>query len=104
MVPEEGSLLWFNMMGIPRDAPNVSNAHLFINYLMNPQVIANISNFIGYANANAAASPLLNPSIVADTAVYPTPDEQKRLFVQMDDSPEQTRAITRIWQKFKTGQ
>jgi putrescine transport system substrate-binding protein len=103
-IPQEGSLLWFNMIGIPRDAPNVSNAHLFINYLMNPQVIANISNFIGYANANSAASPLLNPSIVADPAVYPTPDEQQRLFVQMDDSPEQLRAITRLWQKFKTAQ
>lgn len=104
VIPEEGSLLWFNMIGTPRDAPNVSNAHLFINYLMNPEVIANISNLIRYANANSAAAPLLNPSIVADAAAYPTPGEQQRLFVQTDDSPEQLRAITRLWQKFKTAQ
>jgi putrescine transport system substrate-binding protein len=103
-IPEEGSLLWFDMLAIPRDAPNVANAHLFINYLMNPQVIANISNFTGFANANAAASPLLDASIVSDPIIYPPRDQQQLLFVQAEDSPEQSRAITRLWQKFKTGQ
>jgi putrescine transport system substrate-binding protein len=71
---------------------------------MDPKVIANITNFIGYANANSAATPLLDPSIAADNIIFPTPKQQQRLFVQTDDSPEQTRAITRLWQKFKTGQ
>ena len=104
VIPDEGSLLWFDMLAIPRDAPNSANAHLFINYLMAPQVIANISNFIGFANANSAASPLLEASIVADPIVYPPRDQQQRLFVQAEDSPEQSRAITRLWQKFKTAQ
>ncbi len=104
VIPEEGSLLWFDVLAIPRDAPNVANAHLFINYLMTPQVIANISNFIGFANANSAASPLLDATIVADTIIYPPRDQQQRLFVQSEDPPEQSRAITRIWQKFKTAQ
>jgi putrescine transport system substrate-binding protein len=104
VIPEEGSLLWFDMLAIPRDAPNAANAHLFINYLMDPKVIANITNFIGFANANSAASPLLDASIASDTIVYPPRDQQQRLFVQMEDSPEQARAMTRIWQKFKTGQ
>jgi putrescine transport system substrate-binding protein len=103
-IPEEGSLLWFDMLAIPRDAPNVANAHLFINYLMTPRVIANISNFIGFANANSAATPLLDAAIAADPIIYPPRDQQQRLFVQSQDSPEQSRAITRIWQKFKTGQ
>ena len=103
-IPVEGSLLWFDMLAIPRDAPNVENAHLLINYLMNPQVIARVSNFIGNANANSAASPLLDASITGDTTVYPSPDQQQRLFVQTEDSPEQSRAMTRIWQKFKTAQ
>jgi len=104
VIPDEGSLLWFDLLAIPRDAPNVANAHRFINYLMNPQVSADISNAIAYATANSAALPLLNPSIAADTIIYPTSDERKRLFVQTDDSPEQARAVTRLWQKFKTGQ
>lgn len=104
MVPKEGSDLWFSMVAIPKDAPHAANAHLFINYLMDPKVIANITNFIGYANANSAATPLLDPSIATDNIIFPTPKQQQRLFVQTDDSPEQTRAITRLWQKFKTGQ
>jgi len=104
VIPDEGSLLWFDMLAIPRDAPHVANAHAFINYLMDPQVIANDSKFIGNANANAAATPLIDASIVSDPAIYTPPDVQQRLFVQMEDSPEQTRAITRIWQKFKTAQ
>jgi putrescine transport system substrate-binding protein len=104
MVPREGSDLWFSMVAIPKDAPNAANAHLFINYLMDPQVIANITNFIGYANANIAATPLLDPSIASDNIIFPTPEQQQRLFVQTDDPPEQTRAITRLWQKFKTSQ
>jgi putrescine transport system substrate-binding protein len=103
-IPFEGSLLWFDMLAIPRDAPNPANAHLFINYLMNPQVIANISRYIGNANANSAASPLLDAAIVQDASVYPPPEQQQRLFVQTEDSPEQARAITRLWQKFKTAQ
>jgi len=71
---------------------------------MDPHVIANISNFIGFANANLAATPLLDASVSTDTAIYPTPDQKQRLFVQLEPSPEQARAITRLWQKFKTGQ
>jgi putrescine transport system substrate-binding protein len=104
IIPEEGSLLWFDMLAIPRDAPNAANAHLLINYLMDPRVIANISNFIGYANANSAAAPLLNASIASDPAIFPPLDQQQRLFVETEDSPEQSRAITRVWQKFKTAQ
>ncbi len=71
---------------------------------MDPQVIANDSNFIRNANANAAATALIDASVASDPAIYTPPDVQRRLFVQTEDSPEQARAITRIWQKFKTGQ
>ncbi len=103
LIPEEGSLLWFDMLAIPRDAPHAANAHRFIDYLLEPEVIAHISDFIGNANANAAAAPLLGP-LAADAIVYPPPDQRRRLFVQTEDSPEQSRAITRIWQRFKTAQ
>lgn len=103
-IPKEGSLLWFDMLAIPRDAPHAANAHLFINYLMDPQVIARVSNYIGNANANSAASSLLDADLLADATVNPQPDQLQRLFVQSEDSPEQSRAITRIWQRFKTAQ
>jgi putrescine transport system substrate-binding protein len=104
VVPREGSLLWFTLLAIPKDAPHVVNAHRFIDYVMEPRVMANISNSTGFANASTAALPLLDPAMASDTAVYPTLDQQRRLIVQLEDPPEQARAITRIWQKFKTGQ
>jgi putrescine transport system substrate-binding protein len=104
VIPDEGSLLWIDELAVPKDAPHVANAHLFINYLLNPRVIADISNSIGFANGNIAALPLLDPAIAKDPIIYPPPDQQRRLFLQLDDSAEQTRAITRLWQKFKTGQ
>lgn len=104
VIPDEGSLIYFNMLAIPKDAPNVQNALVFINYLMSPPVIAKASNAIGYANANSAALPLVDALIISDPAIYPTADERNRLFVQMDASPELSRDIVRIWQKFKTSQ
>ena len=104
IVPKEGSLIWFDTLAIPKDAPHPANAHALINYLMNPRAIADISNHIGYANANRAAMPLLAPSIADDPAIFPPAAEQARLFVQTMDDPEQLRLITRIWQRFKTAQ
>ena len=104
LMPTEGTLLWFDMLAIPRNAPHAANAHRFINYILEPRVIADISNFTGFANANSAALPLLDQAIAANPTVYPTADPRRRLFVQTMDSPDQSRAITRLWQKFKTAQ
>jgi putrescine transport system substrate-binding protein len=104
VIPKEGSLLWITLLAIPRDASHAANAHLFINYMMTPQVIGNITNSVGFANGIPDAAPYLDSSITADSIVYPAPDERKRLIVPTEAPPEQNRAITRIWQKFKTGQ
>jgi putrescine transport system substrate-binding protein len=104
VVPKEGSLIWFDMLAIPKDAPHPDNAHALINYFMNTRAIADISNYIGYANANRAATPLLAPSIATDPAIFPPAAERERLFVETVDDPDQARRMTRIWQRFKTGQ
>ena len=104
VIPKEGSLLWFDMLAIPRDAPNPANAHALINYLLDPRVIAKVSNFIGYANANTAATPLLEPAIASDPVIFPTARPAAAIVRGNRGLPEQTRAITRIWQKFKTAQ
>ena len=103
-LPKEGSIVWFDMLAIPKDAPNPDSAYAFMNYMMTPQVIADVSNFKRFANANAAAQPLVLPAVKADAAIYPTAAQFEHLTLQTSDSADQTRAITRIWQKFKTGQ
>ena len=104
IIPEEGSFIGFDLLAIPKDAPHVANAYLLINYLMNPRVVANISNAIGFANANSAATAMLDASIALNTFIYPTRDQQKLLSAQSEFSGEQSRTITRIWQRFRTGQ
>ena len=104
VVPKEGSLIWFDLLAIPKDAPHVVAAHRLLNYLMDPQVIANVTNYIGLANANSAATPLLDPSIANDPMVYPPAETLARLSPYPQYTSEQRRAITRLWQNFKTGQ
>jgi putrescine transport system substrate-binding protein len=104
VLPDEGSTQWFDNLAIPRDAPHPDNAHALINYLMDPQVIAHITQAIGFANANAKATPLIDSAILGDPAVYATLEQRRRLTPPAEYSPEQLRAITRLWQRFKTGQ
>src|SRR5580692_614935 len=103
-VPKEGSILWFDMLAVPKDAPDPDSAYAFLNYMMEPKVIADVSNFKRYANANAAAQALVLPDVKNDPGIYPPPEQRQGLAVQLSDSPDQTRAVTRVWQKFKTGQ
>lgn len=103
-VPQEGSLLWADLLAIPRDAPHPLNAHRLIDFLMEPQIAALNTNLVGYANANLAASPFVEPAILADPSVYFSAEVQRRLIAETEESPEQARTFTRIWQKFKTGQ
>jgi putrescine transport system substrate-binding protein len=104
LVPNEGSILWFDMLAIPKDAPDPDSAYAYLNYIMTPQVIADISNFKRYANANVASRPLVLDAVKNDPGIYPPLEQRQKLAVQLADSADQTRAITRVWQKFKTGQ
>ena len=102
-IPKEGSLIWFDNMYIPADAPHVSNAHKFLEYLMQPQVMADVSDYIHYANSNAAATPLLSADVRNNPAIYPDEQTRKRLFTQKSQDAKDTRAITRVWSKVKSG-
>lgn len=102
-VPREGSLAWFDSAYIPADAPHPGNAHLFLNYLLRPQVIAAISNETRYANANRRALPYLWPEVRNDPAVYPSLAERERLAAGLIMAPKEERLRTRLWSRVKTG-
>jgi putrescine transport system substrate-binding protein len=104
VVPKEGSILWFDILAIPKDAPHADSAYAFLNYILTPKVIADISNFKRYANADAQAQSLIDPSVRDDPGIYPPVEQRQKLAVQLADSADQTRSITRVFQKFKTGQ
>ncbi|MGH8433361.1 MAG: polyamine ABC transporter substrate-binding protein [Pseudomonas sp.] len=102
-IPKEGSLIWFDDMYIPSDAPHVANAHKFLEYLLQPQVMADVTNYINYANSNQAATPLVNAEIRNNSAIYPDDATRQRLFAQKTQSAKNMRLMTRTWNTVKTG-
>ena len=102
-IPKEGALLWFDTLAIPADAKHPGNAHAFIDFLMRPDVAAANSDFVNYANANAAATPLVNEALRNDPAVYPTAEVKARLQPNLTKSEEFTRLLNRSWTRFMTG-
>ncbi|MEM7000249.1 MAG: polyamine ABC transporter substrate-binding protein [Pseudomonadota bacterium] len=102
-IPQEGSLMWFDVAFIPADAPNARNAHLFLNYLMRPEVIAEISNYTGYANINRRATELVEESIRSDPAIYPDDNVLRRMSVTTTLPPKIERRRSRAWTRIKSG-
>ena len=102
-IPKEGAPQWFDMLAIPKDAKHVDEAYAFINYLLDPQVMANNSNFISYPNAIPKAKELMDKAITGDPTIYPTPEVEAKLFTFAIIPPEVDRQYTRIWTELKTG-
>lgn len=102
-IPKEGSIIWFDSYLIPKDAPHPDNAHVFINYMMKPEVIAAVTNTVNYANGNKAATAFVNKEVLDDPGVYPPPEVKNKLVPDLADTEETTRLMTRLWTKFMTG-
>ncbi len=101
--PREGTVAWFDLWFIPADAPHPDNAHLFLNYLLRPKVIADISNEVRYAAPNPKAMPLLLPEVRDDPAVYPPDEVRLSLHKGTLHSPKEERVRSRLWSRVKTG-
>src|SRR5450631_3375260 len=94
---------YIDSLVIPADSANPAAALAFINFVMRPEISASVTRFIGFATANAAAVPLLEPAIRSNTIVYPPPAIRQRFEFQAVYSPEEARAFTRAWLLFKSG-
>lgn len=103
-IPKEGAVMFFDNLAIPADAEHVKNAHLFINYLLRPEVAAKNSNFLNFANSNAASWPLLNAAVKDNPNIFPTPEMMKRLVPDLPESADFNKLLTRGWTRFRTGQ
>lgn len=103
-IPKEGGNLWFDMLAIPVDAQNVEEAHAFINYLLEPEVIASVSDYVGYANPNLKAGELMDQEVRNDPSVYPPQAVLDRLYVSAELPQKIIRLMTRTWTKVKSGQ
>jgi putrescine transport system substrate-binding protein len=101
-VPKEGANQNFTSLLIPEGAPHPEAAYQFINFMLRPDVIAEITNEIFYGNDNIASRSLVNPVILNDPALYPTPAIEARLYRATEASAEAERIRTRTWTRVKT--
>jgi len=92
-----------DMLGVPADAPHPQNAQRFIDYLLRPPVIADITDAVWYPNPNLPATALVKPEIRDDPAVYPPEDIRRRLYVDLPAPSAYERARTRAWTRLKSG-
>ncbi|MFB4392597.1 MULTISPECIES: polyamine ABC transporter substrate-binding protein [unclassified Pseudomonas] len=102
-IPKEGAPLWFDMVAMPADAPDEKAGYAYMNYLLQPEVMANISNSVQYANGNLKADALVDPAMKANTMIYPNQDVMGKLFTLEAMPAKIDRLRTRIWTSIKSG-
>jgi len=94
---------WVDGWVIPKDAKNIENAHLFLNYMMRPEVGAADSNFTWYATANKDAIPMIDEAVTSSPAAFPTPAQISTMYTLNPLPPKAERIRTRTWTNFKAG-
>jgi len=78
-VPDEGGVLWVDTMAVPANAPHPCTAHAFVNFLLDAENGAELTNYNYYGSPNAAAEEFIWPEILEDPAIYPPPEVMERL-------------------------
>jgi putrescine transport system substrate-binding protein len=102
-IPKQGTEIFFDVMTIPSDAPDAENALAFVNFLLKPSVIAEVTNTYWYPNANLKATPLVDEAIRTDPNIYPSKELMARLFAARPRDQKSLRVVTRLWTKFTSG-
>ncbi len=103
LIPKTGGVLFFDTMAIPSDAPHPDNAHLWMNYIMRPEVQANLTNKVRYANPNAASRKFVLKELNQDKTIFLTEDDMKNMVAPKIMSVDLRRTATRVYVQFKSG-
>lgn len=103
-IPREGASSFFDTMAIPADARHPAEAHAFLDYLMRPDVIAGVSNYVTYPNANRAATELVDERLRSNPGLYPDAQTVDKLYTFSELNPKVQRAMIRSWNRVKSAQ
>ena len=101
--PNEGTGMWADGLYIPKDAQHKDNAYLFINFILRPDINADIANAVNYATPNSGAWPLLDPATRNDTAIYPSKEIMQVMYSTTAQDPKKERLRTRAYVQAKSG-
>jgi spermidine/putrescine transport system substrate-binding protein len=99
VIPIEGATLWTDNLVVLKKSLNHELAHKFINFLLEPEIAAQISNTIGYATPVAAAMDLIEEK--DNPMIYPTPEIRARLEL-LADLGDQADLFNKVWAEVKS--
>lgn len=99
VIPREGAMRWMDVMAIAKGAKHIDNAHRFLQYMMQPETIAAVSNHVAYANGNADATPFLDAAIARNPGIYPPVETQAKLRAARQPSAVEDARRKAAWDK-----
>ena len=99
IVPSEGTLFWLDTWVMMADAPHPNAAYAWLNFIHEPEVQGEETNYNLYATTNDAAKEFVDPAILADPVVFPADDVIASLEGAEDTSGNNQRID--IWEEFK---
>jgi putrescine transport system substrate-binding protein len=99
--PRGGAQASFDVLAIPIDAPNKDAATAFINFMLRPEIIADISNATRYANAVPASHPMIDPALLNDPNAFPTDKEMVTSYTPGPVTLAPKMARNQLWKRFK---
>ncbi|MDM8530696.1 spermidine/putrescine ABC transporter substrate-binding protein [Anaerolineales bacterium HSG25] len=100
VIPEEGPLLWGDNFVIPANSPNKETAELFLDFLLRPEIAAEIVNENYFPTPNEAAFKLIEPEIYNDPLVFPPNEKIQNGEVVVPLDAETQALYDEIWQAF----
>ena len=102
-IPKEGTLMWFDTFAIPKDAPHKEEAHIFLNFMLRPEIAAANTNFVSYASGNLAAKQFVKRDILTNPGIYPDETVMQKLLVNSAWDDKTQRFVTRLWTRVRLG-
>lgn len=99
-IPQEGATIWADNLCIPKTSKNAYTAEVFINFILEAENAATITNFTWFASPVEAANEFIDPEILGEPAIYPPEDVMVKL-EWIEDVGEATPIYERIWTEVK---
>lgn len=100
VMPTDGTMLWGDNFVIPANSPHKYTAELFVNFLLRPEISAQIINENYYAMPNEAAYPLIKPEILNNPAIYPEDRDLVHAEIFLPLSPAGDELYQQVWANF----
>lgn len=97
VIPKEGGTIWMDNLVILSDSPNAYTAHVFINFLMRPEIAARNAGYVGYITPNVGAVPLLPQEVQDLYAAGFAPNDELLKRLEWIKRSAETTAFTELW-------